>query len=305
MTFSVHYAGEESALKSNNYSLFGFDFAGWNTSKDGTGTTYTNEEIMNLETPQDINLYAQWKLKEYKITYNLNDGYLAETNPTTVYTVSEDFTLNNPTKTGYNFKGWTGTGLSSPTLNVVIKQGTTTDLEFTAVFEVIEYTITYNYGDGSVWKENQTTYTVETPEFKLIEPELEGYDFVGWTGTELSEPTEDIYVGGGMIGNREYTANYELAKFKLYFEIDDEDYYFNGPAMVVVPSSKTVTYSKGYNAEGLFAYTNQIVRGDKDSGTVTHVCIGWQIDDIQVTYDSEFVWEFLEDKVAKPIWMAV
>ena len=36
----------------------GYTFAGWNTKADGTGTSYTNEELIMMD--QDYTLYAQW-----------------------------------------------------------------------------------------------------------------------------------------------------------------------------------------------------------------------------------------------------
>ena len=75
--------------------------------------------------------------------------------------------------------------------------------------------------------------------------------------------------------------------------------------MASVPSSKTVTYGKSYDFEDLFKYTSNIVQGDESSGTVTHICVGWEIDGIQVTEDQKIEWLFMEDKIARPIWMAV
>lgn len=45
---------------------------------------------------------------------------------------TETFTLNNPTREGYIFTGWTGSNGTTPELTVEIEQGTTGELEFTA-----------------------------------------------------------------------------------------------------------------------------------------------------------------------------
>ena len=47
-------------------------------------------------------------LPEYTITYNLNGGTVSTDNPTRYFSESETFTLNNPTKSGSTFMGWTG-----------------------------------------------------------------------------------------------------------------------------------------------------------------------------------------------------
>ena len=63
----------------------------------------------------------------FLITYDLDGGQLpsGQTNPTSYTAESETFTLVNPVRNGYDFAGWTGTGLSSPTQTVTITQGET------------------------------------------------------------------------------------------------------------------------------------------------------------------------------------
>ena len=56
-------------------------------------------------------------------------------NPKTYTIVSDDIVLNNPTKKGYIFKGWTGTGLTEATMTVTIPKGSTGDREYTANWE--------------------------------------------------------------------------------------------------------------------------------------------------------------------------
>lgn len=46
----------------------GYDFTGWNTKKDGTGTTYQKGD--KFEITDNTTLYAQWKAKEYFFTVN-------------------------------------------------------------------------------------------------------------------------------------------------------------------------------------------------------------------------------------------
>ena len=53
----------EQALTPSTFTRTGWYFTGWNTSKDGTGTTYADgEKVVNLTTAGNtITLYAQWK----------------------------------------------------------------------------------------------------------------------------------------------------------------------------------------------------------------------------------------------------
>ena len=84
---------------------------------------------------------AEFEPIEYTITYDLADGELAEgeTNPDT-YTVEDVITLKNPTRSGYIFTGWTGTGLSEATKNVTIPAGSTGNRTYTATYEVVALT---------------------------------------------------------------------------------------------------------------------------------------------------------------------
>ena len=72
------------------------------------------------------------------------------------------------------------------------------------------YTITYNLGGGSLeeGKTNPTSYT-EADTFTLNNPVKEGYKFLGWTGTGLTEASKEVTVAKRSTGNREYTANWE------------------------------------------------------------------------------------------------
>lgn len=81
-----------------------------------------------------IELTASANAVEYAIAYELGGGALkaGETNPETYTVEMETFTLNNPTREGYIFTGWTGSNGTTPELTVEIEQGTTGELEFTA-----------------------------------------------------------------------------------------------------------------------------------------------------------------------------
>ena len=72
----------------------------------------------------------------YTITYDLDGGSLAgdATNPSTYDINTTTFTLNNPTKGGFTFAGWTGTGLSEPTEIVTITKGSTGNRSYTAIW---------------------------------------------------------------------------------------------------------------------------------------------------------------------------
>jgi len=65
-----------------------------------------NTEWNGQNTDYDIVFYAQWGEEVYKITYELNGGTIGKDAPVSaVY--GSTVTINNPTRTGFTFTGWT------------------------------------------------------------------------------------------------------------------------------------------------------------------------------------------------------
>lgn len=117
---------------------------------------------------------------EYSITYNLDGGKLpaGKTNPTT-YTKSSSFTLVNPTRTGYDFAGWKGTGLDQATMTVTVPAGSTGNRSYTATWTVKSYTVTFDVqGHGTAPKAQTVDYGKKAATPKA--PTESGYAFGGW-----------------------------------------------------------------------------------------------------------------------------
>ena len=82
----------------------GYSFLYWNTEADGSGTSYAPGATITVG--NDITLYAQWKLIQYYIAYDLAGSSEPETpNPSSYTVTSSNITLNNPTREGYQFLG--------------------------------------------------------------------------------------------------------------------------------------------------------------------------------------------------------
>ena len=94
----------------------------------------------------------------YTINYNLNGGSV-KSNPK-FYTGNNEIRLNKPTKKNYGFTGWTGSGLSGLTQDVIIPVGSTGNREYTANFAgPLSYTIngtcvTNNYNKTICFEQN-------------------------------------------------------------------------------------------------------------------------------------------------------
>lgn len=89
----------------------GFNFTGWNTQADGSGTAFTQGDTFNMSAA-DITLFAQWTAKPvYTVTYNGNGSdNLSVPVDSTSYLEGAEVTvlgnINSLVKAGYAFNGW-------------------------------------------------------------------------------------------------------------------------------------------------------------------------------------------------------
>ena len=102
--------GKTKALAANKYKRSGYTFIGWNTKKDGTGTSYANKEkVKSLSQKQGetIHLYAMWQGYSYRIHYEGNgatSGAMADS--VHVYGTKSLLNKNSFKRKGYTFAGW-------------------------------------------------------------------------------------------------------------------------------------------------------------------------------------------------------
>ena len=107
----------------------GHTFKGWYDNESLTGSPVT--AIGSTETGNK-EYWAKWEINQYTITYDLAGGTV-EGNPDTYTIKTGVFTLKNPTKSGYTFTGWSGTGLTGENnMTVTIPKGSTGERSYTA-----------------------------------------------------------------------------------------------------------------------------------------------------------------------------
>ncbi len=79
----------------------------WNTAADGSGTSYNSgASYTPSATGGNITLYARCSVNQYSISYNLDGGAVASSNPITYNAETSNIQLNSPIKIGYTFLGW-------------------------------------------------------------------------------------------------------------------------------------------------------------------------------------------------------
>ena len=81
-----------------------------------------------------IYMHLATEIFEYAIAYDLAGGSLPSgtSNPSSYNVETATFTLNEPSRPGYTFAGWTWQGQTTPTKGVSIPQGSTGDKSYTA-----------------------------------------------------------------------------------------------------------------------------------------------------------------------------
>lgn len=152
----------------------GYDFLGWKDSVDGT--VYAAGAAYSLN--RGAALVAQWRAKSLNVTFDPNGGTVSQSQKSVTYGGTYG-TLPTPTRTGYQFEGWT----SGPTGGQVYYAHTrvteTKNHTLYAYWTVKVPTVTFNAGGGSVSQTSKRAVYGD-PYGALPTPTRTGYTFNGW-----------------------------------------------------------------------------------------------------------------------------
>lgn len=147
----------------------GYTFAGWYSDIE-----YTDEYTFTTMPAHNNQLYAQWIINHYTITFETNGG-----SDVTALTIAYDSWLSerpSPTKLGYEFSGW----YTDEALTNAFAFGNMPAEDFTvyAKWTIGLYSISFITNGGSLVSTITQTYgsTVTKPE----DPTRLGYEFLGW-----------------------------------------------------------------------------------------------------------------------------
>jgi len=161
---------------------------------------------------------------EYLLTY-LVDGATHHTESVVYGTMLVG--IQEPTKEGHTFSGWTGLPATMPAGEVTV----------TGSFEVNYYEFTHML-DGEVYKTESVAYgsaLVAEPA-----PVKEGYTFAGWSEMPETMPAAKVVVTGNMVPNI----------YQVTYLVDGEVYLIDSVACDAPFKAKPVPVQAGYNFEG-------------------------------------------------------
>lgn len=193
----------------------------------------------------------------FNITLDLQGGTIKGANPIPYTIESERFQLEQPTKKGYTFLGWTQNSGDTPDTSIFIYKGTIGDRTYTAHWSIVTYTITY-HEEGGNWDEysnkqnpNPSSFTIETDTFKISNPSRPGYTFTGWTGKGLSSASLEVVIAKGSYDDRVYTATWSANKDTPYTV-----YHYKEKLNIADPDQATASHWDLANTENLTGTTD-------------------------------------------------
>ncbi len=171
--------GVNLTLSSTKPTRTGYTFVNWNTSSNGTGTSYASGSTYSGNA--NLTLYAQWTPVTYTVTYNANGGSGAPGDQTKTYGVNLTLSSTKPTRTGYTFVNWNtasnGTGTSYASGGTYSGNA---NLTLYAQWTPVTYTVTYNANGGSGAPGNQTKTHGVNLTLSNTKPTRTGHTFASW-----------------------------------------------------------------------------------------------------------------------------
>ncbi len=136
----------------------------------------------------DTSIAPVWEIINYQLSYNLAEGALADgvRNPETYTVVSEDILLNNPSRFGYSFSGWTSvitdgenvSTVETPRAEYVIANNSVGNIDFTAVWQGNPHRINLHTNGGTA--DYSVVNVVFGSEYSIPDAFRTGYTFKGW-----------------------------------------------------------------------------------------------------------------------------
>lgn len=247
-TYTVYYVKEGHATVGYRY----FNMSGMAaptktiTGREGNYYTITSPTVPGY-TPNKTSVsgtlkadnpvvYVYYTENLYTILYDPNGGTGAPDPQTKKYT--KDLTLSDkiPTKTGYDFVGWStvpNAATASYAPGGIFK--TNEDTTLYAVWKQKTYTVTYDANGGSGAPTAMTKYYGTPLKISTDEPTRDGYAFMGWS-TNSNATTASFAPGSN------YTVNANLKLYAVWDKVPSKYFVvFNANGGTGAPATQTKT----------------------------------------------------------------
>ncbi len=232
----------------------GYTCTGWNTSKDGTGKSFSVGGSFNLNAT--TTLYAQWAERSYNITYDANGGTGAPASQSKKHFSQESITLSTvrPTRVGYTFASWnTKKNATGTSYTPGATYNTNADVTLYAVWSANTYTVSFD-SNCDVSSPSDISVRYDSTYASLPSISRTGYTFNGWYtsaigGTMINyndtvKITKDITLYAHWSANT-YTVSFDSNGADA--EIDDGKYIYDS----VYGTLPTIS-REGYTFDGWY-----------------------------------------------------
>lgn len=247
------YNMESDPITLVNPEKQGYRFEGW----VGTGLDDVTETVViPTESFGDRTYTARFTPIHYNIEYVLNGGQF-DIQPQDTFTVEDStFIVATPTKQGYTFAGWVFNGEPAKVTLIFEPSQHFDDVTFEATWTLVDYNITYDLGGGTLpdGESNPLSYNAETDSFTLVNPIRNGYNFLGWTGSNGDEPQLTVTIDkNSSFEDLNFIANWETIDYEISYNLDGGTYQGNLPTSYNIESgdiSIPNLTKDGYNFDG-------------------------------------------------------
>lgn len=262
-------------------------FLGWSKDRNATSASYSAGG--SYTDNADVTLYAVWLYdpETYTVRYDGNGGTGAPASQTKTYGVPLTLSAVKPTRTGYEFLGWSNDPMTMLT-NYAPGERYTDEASITlyAVWRYVPktYTVSYDANGGGNTPASQTKTENVTLILTSTIPTRYGYTFKGWATS--SSATSAIYQAGSS-----YTANEGVTLYAVW-EINTYTVSFNANGGTNAPNSQKKTH--GQNLILTVAIPTR----------ANHVFLGWATDSsaTSIAYAPGATYTAEEDVTLYAVW---
>jgi|GEM_PF-626210 len=288
-------------LSSKKPTMTGYTFVKWQDKANASKDYQPGDKIDFTSASTELNLKAIWKAVSVNVTYKKNDDTTANVDVKT-YDFGDTVSLSavtNPTRTGYQFKGW---GTTDNAATADFTDGTRIDFVANktvyAIWEANTYTVQFDKNGGTGTMTDQA-FTYDTAaKLKKNTYTRAGYAFKGWAKTSTAVAAD--YVDEASVVNLSSTDKATVKVFAVW-EAQDQTIQFdvNGgdasskPNDIVEKTDTNVNISSvkaptrtGYTFDGWYNGATAVTGTIKMPAGGMILKAAWKANKYKVTFDA-------------------